>query len=588
MMHSTITLTPLCNHVKELAVSQYETAWKSNAYSTFMSKAKMSDMGKTQYSFYHAVEAFPRMLSLLASKIARNENRVLVVNNLFEEHGKGVAAGFHTQSFREFLTALGMDLTHLYDENHELFNPAPSRWIRRVAQFISANPAALGAAYLSGIEYLYAGISADIAAAVARHPLHAPQSHYSVHAELDWDHGAELMLVAEALRQCPVQIAEDRDCSERELIVAFKTGMAEFLSLYEDMVLPLEEEVIPIARMPISFFFTREDPAFSAAIAKALIAQENKVSAVVIASGGETVAGLLKATRQAGLPDDVAYVDMNPRQLALCHAKENRQSNAAYRANHVEVVNTEGYVATAGKFEALFALLRQYLGKYTATFIDQPHPAAHSLRQVTPVHHACICVKEANAKLKFILGQLFSNHFLSIVFTDQATAYTSDSFAEHFYNVFLKLQSKQEGFGRQNFLNVFTGQDIPYPLQPQEKSASAPVNADFASMQSALIARPNCNYIDMSNIGDWMPVNEFKQLLDMAYHNCTHTDNLFDPKKQGVVVVRKLLGDYSLEAMVKEAGFFVINCNNPDIDLYDHAEFYSEVIIGVTQPTELA
>lgn len=575
---------PDLTSMKEKAIAVYNQEWKNHPYSRFLEKATMADLGKSQYSFYHAVEAFPRMLALLASKIVTNENRKLVVTNLFEEHGKGENEGFHTESFRQFLTALGMDLTHLYNTEHEWFNPGPSRWIRGVADFITHHSAAEGAAYLSGIEYLYAGISADIAQAVVKHPLQAPQSHYSVHAELDWEHGAELMQVAYMLHACPAQLIEDGEGDDEYLAWAFEKGMSEFLELYADMVLPLEEEVAPLATLPISFFFTREDPAFTAAVVKAVHEAAGHVSAVAIASGGETIASLLKTTRSLGQVDDLAYVDMNPRQLDLCHAKENWQGHAEYLRLYGEHIDTEDYYNTEGKFEALFAILRQYFETYRKAFTS-PNAMKnnHSLLTAVPFKYNCIYQHEAKAKLRFILGQLFSNKFLATVFTDQATAYTSDSFSKHFFKKFVALSTKKQGFGMENFRNIFLGVPISYPIEHEDKKPTGALGRDYCSMDHALQANPECNYIDMSNIGDWMPVEEFKRLLKKAYHNCTHTKNQYDPNKLGVIVVRKLLGDYSLHQLVQNAGFKVISCTyNSHSEFYDHSEFYSEVIIGVT------
>ena len=574
---------------KSFAIAAYEQQWKSHPYAKFLARASMKDVGLSQYSFYHAVEAFPRMLALLASKIARNENRRLIVDNLYEEHGAGDATGFHTLSFKKFLTALGMDISELYNDESSLFNPGPSRWNRQVALFLSTHTAAEAAAYLAGIEYLYAGISADIAHAVSSFPLLNEQAHYAVHAELDWEHGAELAEVALALSQCPVQATEEGEVSEDMLVQAYHAGMTEFLALYDDMVLPVEADILPLAGMPISFFFTREDPNFTASAVDALIKAAGHVNAVVIASGGETTAALLTTTRQHGLQDSVSFVDMNPRQLALCHAKENQAANDLYATQYGIQVDTQQYVETEGKFEALFGLLRQYLGKYAQRIAAEPaawpHCPDQPLRSLRPVSNTFIYRREANAKLRFVLGQLFSNHFLSIVFTEQATAYTSDSFAEHFYRVFMALSMKTKGFGKQNFDNVFFNKAIPFPMPESMKSKDPAAYRDFFDMQSALEAQTDGNYVDMSNIGDWMPTETFQSLLAQAHKVCTHVNGVYDKDKVGFVVVRKLLGDYSLSDLVANAGFpTVIECNCPSSPFHDHAGFYSEVVIGITQP----
>lgn len=82
-----------------------------------------------------------------------------------------------------------------------------------------------------------------------------------------------------------------------------------------------------------------------------------------------------------------------------------------------------------------------------------------------------------------------------------------------------------------------------------------------------------------------MPTAEFATLLAQAHQACTHVQGTPNKDKVGMVVVRKLLGDYSLVDMVKQAGFStVIQCTDPRSPFYDHSEFYSEVVVGITQP----
>jgi single-stranded DNA-specific DHH superfamily exonuclease len=66
--------------------------------------------------------------------------------------------------------------------------------------------------------------------------------------------------------------------------------------------------------------------------------------------------------------------------------------------------------------------------------------------------------------------------------------------------------------------------------------------------------------IDLSNIGDWMPLTDFQQLVRQAFgqlHN------------NGRLVLRRLLGDYSLMDLT-------VGRITP---LYDETGFYSETVV---------
>lgn len=191
--------------------------------SHFIKESNQAEYLRSQIPFFFAVQAFPRFLAKLVSQIETSEDRLLVVENLWEEHGHGTKSHFHTETFKEFLTALGWN-----GQYHQ--NPWIQEWISNVLS--KDMSAGAYAAYLAGIEYAYAPVSKTIADHVKTLDLVAHQSHYAVHSELDWIHGDELLQVGVALEQ-------DEDVVK----AAFNQGQDEFLDLYNHMVIATAYEM---------------------------------------------------------------------------------------------------------------------------------------------------------------------------------------------------------------------------------------------------------------------------------------------------------------------------------------------------------
>lgn len=197
--------------------------WTLHRYHTFIKESNQAEYLRSQIPFFFAVQAFPRFLAKLVSQIETSEDRLLVVENLWEEHGHGTKSHFHTETFKEFLTALGWN-----GQYHQ--NPWIQEWISNVLS--KDMSAGAYAAYLAGIEYAYAPVSKTIADHVKTLDLVAHQSHYAVHSELDWIHGDELLQVGVALEQ-------DEDVVK----AAFNQGQDEFLDLYNHMVIATAYEM---------------------------------------------------------------------------------------------------------------------------------------------------------------------------------------------------------------------------------------------------------------------------------------------------------------------------------------------------------
>ena len=145
-----------------------------------------------QTSFYKAVEAFPRALCLLGSKIEDSSTRLKVIENLWEEHGHGDENVFHVKSYINYLSALGLE--NVKDIKKE--NIFVKYWIENL--LINNNVSSLYAIELAAIEYIYTRVSKKIIETLNRDDfcLKHQQNHYSIHEVLDVNHANDLIDIA--------------------------------------------------------------------------------------------------------------------------------------------------------------------------------------------------------------------------------------------------------------------------------------------------------------------------------------------------------------------------------------------------------
>lgn len=504
--------------VNEWAVTQTtNNGWNLHKFHKFLQNSTQEELLYSQIPFFQAVEAFPRALALLASKIETSEERLLVIENLYEEHGNGNPAKFHTESFKTFLIALG------WNGEHNI-NPWIDEWVENKLLSFKGK-AAEYAAYLSGIEYAYAPISATIANHLDTLSLQCEQFHYSNHAELDWEHGHELLQVSYLINE---------KNKKSDIHKYFIQGQEDFLNLYEHILIPTSKEIAEYNKENISFYYTRENfqPEQKAIIHVADPMSKQRVSVLMIASGGEHLINHLSL----GIPFDIDAIDMNKHQIELCKLKIDKLLNDEDISN-----KDDNY---SGKFEKVFLLLREYMGHYTSMVdVDE----------------------RANQKLKFAVDIIFSNKNLSLVFGERATQYTKESFSEHFFHVFKTMLFHKD---LSNSLNILRGDDLIYSRKLREdfktnfnKHSINWINNSFESLP----VDKKYDIINISNIGDWMPIEDYRMLLSNLF---SHINN------NGVLIARKLLGDYDLKNELEKMGY----STKP---FKDETQFYTETVLAI-------
>lgn len=190
---------------------------------------------RSQVQFFYAVGFFSRSLAALIARLPTSAGRAILVHNLSEEHGldeEHPAEGFrpqfaHDRTFARFLSTLGIG-------SEELTASAPEPPVQ------AFNLALLGAcgskspgfalAALGVIEYAFADISALIGRRVVELGWVKAEelAHYSLHAEIDKRHAAELFEAAEG--------AVQTDGHDTSILGGLAFGRYIFDRLYQDLI----------------------------------------------------------------------------------------------------------------------------------------------------------------------------------------------------------------------------------------------------------------------------------------------------------------------------------------------------------------
>lgn len=154
------------------------------------------DFLKTQIEFSHLVKFFNRPMALMISNIPHAERRVAIVDNLWEEHGRGVTEKIHGTTILTLIDRLGGDSSAIDDstlsENVRAFNQA----LRGAAAFEDYR---FSAAMFGAIERTFVDVSSLMCKAIVEHdwlPLDRI-THYGLHKEIDIKHAEDFLMVAD-------------------------------------------------------------------------------------------------------------------------------------------------------------------------------------------------------------------------------------------------------------------------------------------------------------------------------------------------------------------------------------------------------
>jgi pyrroloquinoline quinone (PQQ) biosynthesis protein C len=494
-------------------------------WTAFVSKASQQEFLISQEGFFYAVKAFPRMLAKLASLIEDSENRFLVIENLWEEHGQGEAKLFHTNSYYQYLQSLGLEK----DIKEIKHNPWVDDWIKLVMN--KDYNATQYASYLAGIEYIYARISKIISDHIQSFNLFCEQMHYEKHSLLDYEHAAELLQVAV---RCQNGETED------EIFNVFKDSINDFLNMFEKMVILTEKDAQEFSKEKVAFYYGREDTSIENSVVNKVTIEKNieKVKVLMVCSGGENSIELLKMDKAV----DIVALDINQHQIALAQSKINDIVNG-------QNVVSDKIIYNEGKFEKLFQVLKN-------SFND------NELWQIGRGREIGL------EKLRYVCDNLFSNKILEIIFTEEATKYSKESFSDHFYNVFVE-QIKYYYSEKPEYSNIgcVLGKTPPINYQGEFNKNSSIDYSNGTFDEHFKASNYRYDIIDVSNISDWMSKEKTIQTIKLVY---SHLND------GGYLIGRKLLGDYDWNKLISE------DCGLDMVieEVKDKTSFYTQTVIA--------
>jgi pyrroloquinoline-quinone synthase len=157
-------------------------------------KVSKSQFLKSQIEFSHAVSFFSRPMAQVISNIPETIPRMAIVDNLWEEHGKGIPEKVHGQTILTLIDRLGgnsseIDQTSL-TPNIEIFNQS----LRGASAFEDYR---FAASMFGAIERTFVDISGMICSAIINNGW-LPEgkiTHYSLHKEIDIIHAEDFLKV---------------------------------------------------------------------------------------------------------------------------------------------------------------------------------------------------------------------------------------------------------------------------------------------------------------------------------------------------------------------------------------------------------
>lgn len=293
----------------------------------------------------------------------------------------------------------------------------------------------------------------------------------------------------------------------------FKQSQTVFLDMLDTLVVPSKARLTQIASQKVSFFYSREDSSVEVQVLNSLKTESPKI--LMTCSGGEHVFNMQNSSSKS-LSFDI--FDINPNQIQVFENKLNFKAQAC-----------------EGKFESLFKELRSYF------------------KGIYALDRSNINWEQVD----YVIDQWFSNEALNAIFGEDATKHSSANFANHFKNAFkASMQSDHP-----NALNVLFGTPV---------SVTVPRNLQYTTKVSPLNnLQPGTKYdlIDISNIGDWMPIAEYRTVLLKMIESLN---------QGGALICRKLLGDYDLLKELEAASSLTRPAKIKEMQ--DNTHFYSETV----------
>lgn len=179
----------------------------------------------SQINFIDAVDNWSKILGIMLSKVPTDQERTVIINNLYDEHGSGDYTKSHVNTFRSFMASLGYpNKLELHDFNKKTYQ-CVKKFNDSLYTYLNTHNWIHNIAMLGIIEYVYITISTHIHNYVKQYIPSNQITHYSSHEILDVKHSTELFEL----------IVPYLSTHETDIKDGIITGYTIFYSLYDGL-----------------------------------------------------------------------------------------------------------------------------------------------------------------------------------------------------------------------------------------------------------------------------------------------------------------------------------------------------------------
>ena len=206
------------------------TSIKDQLYFRLLNQDRMSfeTFKYSQVNFYKSVLKFSKPLFVLCSRIDNYEDRLKILENIFDEHGNGNLKDTHGNTYKMYLNSLGIG-DNKFPESYE--HVSCSNFFSEVEKIVSLGNIDKALAMYGIIEDRYTEISSFVAKIVLKNKWIDKENliHYSTHEELDKYHA---MLFYSIIEQ-----RWEKEKSQNQIKKGLNIGNELVLRLFNDLLI---------------------------------------------------------------------------------------------------------------------------------------------------------------------------------------------------------------------------------------------------------------------------------------------------------------------------------------------------------------
>ncbi len=152
---------------------------------------------RSQEGFISAIDNWSKLLAQLLIKVPGAKERLVIVENLYDEHGEGDINESHTSTFQRFMKSLGCTRSLIVNDNPlEYKSSSPIRkFNKKLEEVFKNNDWIYCSAVLGMIEYTYIIASKNIHQYTSNYLKSNDISHYSLHEIIDIKHSTDIFSI---------------------------------------------------------------------------------------------------------------------------------------------------------------------------------------------------------------------------------------------------------------------------------------------------------------------------------------------------------------------------------------------------------